>query len=357
MVSTVIREAHGNLLAADVDALVNTVNTVGVMGKGIALQFKRAYPEMFREYARAARAGELQTGQMHVWETHAATGPRFVINFPTKRHWRSPSKLEFVTSGLDDLARLIVAKEIKSIAVPPLGCGQGGLAWSTVRPLIERSLGGLDSEVWLYPPEGPPRASEMLDRRPRPALNPARAGMLAMMQAYREVTWDAPSVIEVQKLMYFLQVAGEDLRLTFDEGRYGPYSDRLRQVLADMEGHYLLGFGDGSCKVNEAEPLELIDDGGEQAVLLLADHAELSSRIARVLQLAEGFETPYGLELLASTHWVTTHRETATADPAMVIDHVQGWTARKRRLFAGAHIQAAWERLRDTGWLKQPVLS
>lgn len=355
MVTRVIREAHGNLLAADVDALVNTVNTVGVMGKGIALQFKRAYPEMFREYARAARAGELSTGRMQVWETDAATGPRFVINFPTKRHWRSPSSLEYVTSGLDDLARVIAHRGIRSIAVPPLGCGQGGLQWSTVRPLIEASLGGLDSVIWLYPPEGAPAARDMVERRPKPPLNLALASLLAMMHDYRAVTLEAPSVIEVQKLMYFLQEAGQDLKLTFERGRYGPYSDRLRQVLVEMEGHYLLGFGDGSARVSDAEPLQLIDDGGDEAAVILGDHLELSSRMARVLELAQGFETPYGLELLASTHWVSTHHEGAAEDPQLAIRVVREWTPRKKHLFQDAHVRDAWQRLHETGWLKAPA--
>ena len=116
-----IREVSGNLLTADVDALVNTVNTAGVMGKGIALQFKRAYPAMFAAYEKAARAGDLQPGRMHVWPTNQLDGPRYVINFPTKRHWRGASRIEDVASGLADLSRVIRELDIRSVAVPPLG--------------------------------------------------------------------------------------------------------------------------------------------------------------------------------------------------------------------------------------------
>lgn len=118
-----IRDMHGNLLADEADALVNTVNTVGVMGKGIALQFKRAYPEMFKAYARAAKDGTLETGRMHVWETGSLTGPRFIINFPTKRHWKAGSRIEDIDAGLTDLVRVVRDLGITSIALPPLGCG------------------------------------------------------------------------------------------------------------------------------------------------------------------------------------------------------------------------------------------
>ncbi len=150
-----ITESSGNLLEADADALVNTVNTVGVMGKGLALQFRRAYPEMFRDYARAAKAGEVRLGSMHVWPTDQLTGPRYVINFPTKGHWKSPSRLADVASGLDDLVAVIRALDLGSVALPPLGCGNGGLDWAVVAPLIRARLGDLkDVDIRLFPPAG-----------------------------------------------------------------------------------------------------------------------------------------------------------------------------------------------------------
>ena len=148
-----ITELSGDILAADVEALVNAVNTAGVMGKGLALQFKRAYPEMFADYARAAAAGELVPGRVHVWETGLPSSPRFVLNVPTKRHWRSPSSLEIVEAGLQDLARVVRERGIRSVAVPALGCGLGGLTWGEVRPRIETALAPLDDvDVLLFGP-------------------------------------------------------------------------------------------------------------------------------------------------------------------------------------------------------------
>lgn len=346
-----IREVSGNLLEAPVDALVNTVNTVGVMGKGIALQFRRAYPAMFDEYERAAQAGQIRPGKVQIWYTNAMQGPRFVINFPTKRHWRSPSRLDDISAGLDDLARVVRDLGIESIAVPPLGAGNGGLEWRAVWPLIEQKLSGLGIDVLVYPPKGTPEASAMPDRRPRPAMTPGRAALLAIMRAYLASTWDAPSLVEIQKLMYFLQVTGEPLRLRYVPGQYGPYADNLRHVLVQLEGHYILGFGDGSAKVREAEPLRLLTHELPEVDAELARHPDTKDRIARVLDLVKGFESPYGLELLASVHWAGSTDPATRADPTQAALAVRAWTDRRRRLFTPDHVAKAWQALDDHDWL------
>jgi O-acetyl-ADP-ribose deacetylase (regulator of RNase III) len=147
-----IERVRGNLLDADVDALVNAVNCVGVMGKGLAAQFKTKFPGVFRDYARACKAGDVQPGRMHVAETGHST-PRFVINFPTKRHWREPSRLEDIESGLQALGDEVKARRIRSIALPALGCGLGALAWDDVAPRIERTFAALkDVRALLFEP-------------------------------------------------------------------------------------------------------------------------------------------------------------------------------------------------------------
>ena len=146
-----------NLLQADVEALVNTVNTVGVMGKGIALQFKQAYPANFEAYRKAVALRDVQPGRMFVFETGLLTNPRIIVNFPTKRHWRGGSRIEDIDAGLQDLARGIVTRGIRSIAVPPLGCGNGGLNWGDVRPRILAALAPLSNvRALVFSPEGSP---------------------------------------------------------------------------------------------------------------------------------------------------------------------------------------------------------
>lgn len=143
----------GNLFESGADALVNTVNTVGVMGKGLALQFKKRYPKNFELYAEACRRGEVQTGKLFVTQEGDLLGSVWIINFPTKQHWKHPSRLEWVESGLADLRRVIEEHAIKSIAIPPLGCGLGGLDWPTVKALIEEALNDIVSvDVMVYEP-------------------------------------------------------------------------------------------------------------------------------------------------------------------------------------------------------------
>ena len=353
-----IRESHGNLLDAEADALVNTVNTVGVMGKGIALQFKRAFPENFKAYKRASDRGELKLGRMFVWDVGALVedGPRYIINFPTKKHWRSKSRLADIRSGLDDLVRQLKDLDIKSVAVPPLGCGHGGLRWSDVRPLIEEAFAALpEVTVLLYPPEGAPAAQDQPVRTDTPKMTPGRAALIGIMQRYLPFAL-AITAVDIQKVMYFMQEAGEPLRLNYAKGRYGPYADNLRHVLTSMEGHYIRGTGDGSAKALDAIPFEVLDAAKPAAEALLADQPDTSSRMDRVTRLIEGYESSYGLELLATVHWASARddegdRRTRPLALGDVESVVGSWNQRKERLFTPQHIAKAYGRLEDQGWL------
>lgn len=348
-----ISYAEGNLLRADVDALVNTVNTVGIMGKGIALQFKRAFPAMFKDYEQAARTHALALGRMHVWPTQSMTGPRFVINFPTKSHWKSRSKIGDIDRGLDDLIEVIRREGIRSVAVPPLGCGNGGLDWRDVEPLIVRKFSPLtDVDVIIYPPNGAPAAVDMPNAEATPDMTAGRAALIALMAGYETHALAMPSLIESQKLMYFLQEAGEPLRLEFTKHFYGPYADNLRHVLRVVEGHYVSGYGDGSTPVQEAEPLTVLPGALEEAQPVLRAHPETRQRIERVLELAAGFESAYGLELLATVHWVVREEPAHADDLDAVVDGVQRWSSRKGRMFSRDHIVTAWQALRDRGWIR-----
>ncbi|WP_337060086.1 type II toxin-antitoxin system antitoxin DNA ADP-ribosyl glycohydrolase DarG [Kineococcus sp. G2] len=344
-----ITVTSGNLLTQDVDALVNTVNTVGVMGKGIALQFKRAWPEMFTAYAVACERGEVQPGRMHVWETGALTGPRFIINFPTKRHWKDRSRLEDVRSGLTDLVRVVDEHGITSIAVPPLGCGNGGLAWRDVEPLIAGALSPVADrvDVRVFAPAGAPPAAEQVHRERAPQLTPGRAALLALMSFYEQLTFEPPTPVEVQKLAYFLQNAGEPLRLHFVQHRYGPYADDLRKSLRAMEGHYISGFGDGSARVDEAEPIRVRPETAPVLADYLAEHPETERRIHEVLAAIEGFESTYGLELLATVHWLLQHDEAAAGSWGDAHAKVRAWSPRKASLFTPPHVETAWRAVKE----------
>lgn len=346
-----IIEAHGNLLGAPVEALVNTVNTEGVMGKGIALQFKNAYPGMFKDYAAAAKRGEVELGQMNVWPTQALDGPQYIINFPTKAHWRAKSRLKDIDSGLQALIRVVRDLGISSIAIPPLGCGNGGLNWTDVEPRIRAAFNTLpEVDVQVFPPGDTPAAGEMRVNTPKPKWTTGRAALVGIIDRYTRQAFNAPSLIETQKLMYFMQIAGEPLRLDFQANRYGPYADNLRHVLAQIEGHYLTGYGDGSANVLDAVPLALVDGATGEAEVLLTEHPETKSRMEQVLELAEGFESAYGMELLATVHWIATRAPGGTSDEA-VAAKVAEWSLRKARMFTPKHVETALIALRSHDWL------
>ena len=344
-----IKLTHGDLLKQDdVDAIVNTVNCVGVMGKGIALQFKNKWPENFSAYAAACKAKEVRPGRMFVFDSGGLVKPNFIINFPTKDHWRSASKVEFIREGLVDLVEHIRRLGVRSIAMPPLGCGNGGLDWSDVRPMIECALAMVpDVDVRLFEPAGTPSPKTMEVRTKRPRMTAGRAAIVKVLDTYRELNYGL-SKIEVQKLAYFLQEAGGPLNLPFVKHQYGPYSDTLRHALYTMEGHFIRGLGDG---VVEAE-IEPTEDALAEAEAFIAEqsHVALADQVSRVARLIEGYQSPYGMELLASVHWVATHEAgVKSIDDAIAAIHA--WNDRKRQLMKQEHIGAAWRRLKHDGWL------
>ena len=236
------------------------------------------------------------------------------------------------------------------MAVPPLGCGNGGLDWADVEPRIVRALHPLADtvDIRIFAPAGAPAATDQPNREPTPRLTPARAALLALMREYQRITFEPPTLIEVQKLAYFLQANGEPLRL-FEPATYGPYADDLRKALRAMEGHYTSGFGDGSAAVTDAEPIRVRPEISDELDQYIAAYPETAARIQSVLNEIEGFESAYGLELLATVHWVMTHDPTAAADSRETHQRVRRWSPRKSSLFTQPHVDSAWQVVRERG--------
>ena len=343
-----IELTQGNLLEADAEALVNTVNCEGYMGKGIALQFKQAYPENFRAYERACHAHEVQPGRMFTVATGQMVNPKYIINFPTKRHWRGASRIEDIRAGLKALVQEVKRLGIQSIAVPPLGCGNGWLNWWEVRPMIEQALQAVpDVRVLLFEPRGAPDAKAMPVRTQRPKMTPGRALVIKLMQGYAALGYSR-TLLEIQKLAYFLQEAGEPLRLRYEAGLYGPYAANLNKVLERIEGHFIRGYGDSQTPETE---IELLPDAIEEAEAFLAGRQDSSARLQRVADLIDGFETPYGMELLSTVHWVARHQKPSATNADEAVAAVHAWSDRKRQMFKSDHIRVAWQRLQKQGWL------
>ena len=350
-----IRFIRGNLLDAEAEAVVNTVNTVGVMGKGIALQFKEAFPDNFRAYKAACKSGDVRVGQMFVTSNETLTHPKWIINFPTKKHWRHPTKIEWVHEGLRDLQRVIVDKGIRSIAIPPLGCGNGGLDWERVRPIIESMLSGLAGvEVVVYEPTT--AYQNQAKRVGSEGLTPARAMIAEMVRRYWILGIEC-CLLEVQKLAWFLErsirALGLDdaLRLKFGANRYGPYSDRLRHLLDGLDGSYL------HCerRLSDARPTDLIwfDEARRDQVnqyMTKGDGKPYREALERTARLVDGFESPLGLELLATVDWLIARQDVAPSIEA-IKDGLRRWpggtqaASRKQRLFDDRLIDLALRRL------------
>ncbi len=338
-----MRFVKGNLLDAKVEALVNTVNTVGVMGKGIALMFKEAFPANFRAYEEACKGKQVRIGRMFVTENRTFEGPRWIINFPTKKHWRQPSKLEWIVEGLKDLRRVIQENDIRSIALPPLGSGNGGLDWREVRPEIERDLGDLgDVEIDIYEPIA--KYQNVAKRTGVEELTPARVLMAEMIRRYWVLGIEC-TYLEVQKLGWFLERTihslgvDDPLKLQFKADKYGPYSDRLRHLLNALDGTYL------HCdkRLSDAGPADTIwfdEERREHVDLFLQQEA--SKPLNHVLDLTakriDGFESPLGMELLATVDWLIK-REDAEPTLSGIKSGLLNWPAgrdaaeRKLRLF------------------------
>lgn len=341
-----IKFTTGDLLKADADALVNTVNCVGVMGRGIALQFKKQFPNNFKAYKAACDREEVQPGKMFIFERRELVGPRYIINFPTKRHWKGKSRIEDVDSGLKALAEDIRSLGIRSVAIPPLGSGLGGLNWVEVRTRIEEALGDLpDVQIIVFEPNGAP---EMVKSRDVPNMTSGRAALVTLMDRYLRGLMDPfVSLLEVHKLMYFMQAAGEPLKLRYAKAQYGPYAENLRHVLSAVEGHLISGYRDGGDAPDKL--LELVPGAIGDAKALLSDKPDVLDRFQRVADLVEGFETPFGLELLATVHWVATQERATTVED--LVEKIHDWNDRKRQ-FSPRQIGIAFDTLNRKGWLK-----
>ena len=349
-----IEYTQGNLLEADAEALVNTVNTVGVMGKGIALMFKERFARNMDVYAKACKAKQVQVGKMFVTETGELMGPKWVVNFPTKKHWRHPSKLEWITEGLEDLRRFIVDEHVESIAIPPLGSGNGGLDWQVVRAEIERYLGDLEGvRILVYEPTD--KYQNVAKKKGVQKLTPPRALIAELVRRYWVLGMEC-SLLEIQKLAWFLErvIEGQDVENTLDlrfvANNYGPYADRLRHLLDGLDGSYL----QSEKRISDSDPLDVIwfDENQRERVqaFLGSDARDYLPALEKTSAIIDGFESPFGMELLATVDWLIA-REGCEPTAEAIEQGIRRWPAgtrwadRKARLFDRRSIGIALERL------------
>lgn len=336
-----IHYVKGDLLESEAEALVNTVNTVGVMGKGIALQFRETFPENYRVYREACKNKSFQVGEILVTEDdNLISGHKIIMNFPTKAHWRMPSEYSYIESGLTALKKEIAQRHVKSIAIPPLGSNNGGLDWTRVKVMIENALKELDCDVYLYEP-----TKTIMERmkNERGALTPARA-MLLMMFGDMIANGEFASIFAAEKLIYFMQrFGGKDLfRIDFKPYYYGPYSGgKIAHVLYRMNGSYIKGMGGMANKPFDF--IWLVDDAENAAKKFLAESGEsrYEEICRKTMAFLRGYYGNYSLELLSSvdyllenvdtlTHWRQDKEENVIN---VLEDEMQKWSRRKEQMF------------------------
>jgi O-acetyl-ADP-ribose deacetylase (regulator of RNase III) len=337
----------GNLLETNAHAIVNTVNTVGIMGKGIALQFKERFPMNFKIYADLCKKGQVQIGRMLVVRENYLHGEKIIINFPTKTEWYKKSRYNYIEDGLKDLVKVIDEYEIKSIAIPPLGCGNGGLQWEKVRLLLEKYLNGLKIDITVYEPND--AVKEILQNeavRKEYGLTDARAMLLYALFQYERLG-EVATVFAANKLAYFLQKSGEPLRLQFVPYVYGPYAQAIEKVLYALNGKYLKGMEQMSIK--PFEPLKLNYDRLPEVNSYVEKNLsqEQKGRLKNLFKVIEGFESSLSLEILASTHYLKSSDPEITED--QLFSKIQDWNPRKRNIIKKEYINIALNHLQNYG--------
>lgn len=340
----------GNLLTSNTQAIVNTVNTVGVMGKGIALQFKERFPQNFKAYAAACKRGEVKTGEMFVFTETDLHGEKIIINFPTKQEWFRKSQYSWIEEGLKDLVRVIEEMDIKSISLPPLGCGNGGLKWEKVKLLLNNHLGNLiNTEVIVYEPNE--KIKEILQKenaktKKEIKLTPARAMLLYALFKY-EKYGEYSTVFTANKLAYFLQESGENLKLKFEPYTYGPYAQAVEKVLYALNGKYLKGLEQMEAK--PFEPLALNYGRFEEIKEYVNTrlNEDQKERLKGLFQAIEGFESTLSLEILSSVHFITAKNPKIQKEE--IVSKIKSWNKRKSDLITAEYVDIAYEHLEEYG--------
>lgn len=351
----------GNLLDADVDAVVNTVNTVGVMGKGIALMFKEAFPKNFEEYEAACKSKDVVLGQMFVTEREELFGPKWIINFPTKGHWRYPSKIKWIEDGLDDLTSVIERNGIHSIAIPPLGAGNGGLNWLDVKSLIESRLGELEGvRVVVYEPTS--KYQNVAKRQGVEKLTPPRGLIAELVRQYSIIGIEC-TLLEVQKLGYLLERQISRMGITpmdfqFSPNKFGPYSDRLKHMLNALDGSYL----QSDKRLSDSSPFDVIRfdysrSDKVKAYLTSSEVKPYHKALEATCSLIDGFESPLSMELLSTVDWLVSECD-VTPDVDSVRESLKKWPAgdeageRKYGLFDERLVGIALEALKSSNLIE-----
>ncbi len=341
-----LKFTSGDMFESQSEAIVNTVNCVGVMGKGVALEFKRRWPDNFKQYKKLCAAKKLTPGLVFIYQRADLLdddNPKFIINFPTKNHWREKSKLHYIEDGLDNLIPQLEFFGIKSVSMPPLGCGNGGLEWSDVREVIERKLSTVNNvDFLIYGPKAAEITPEYAIKDHK--MTRERAILIKTIGEFEKYFGGHLTRISLQKIVYFLQVMGLNYRAEFAKFDHGPYAEELKTVFRALEDQgYIEGY--------ETEEITATNGAFAEAEEYLVNHGNQDSEeiVDRLALLIEGFESPYGMELLSSVHFLVDREKQSSVEE--VVGSIKAWNDDKSNKFPPETIKIAFSRLQEDNFV------
>jgi O-acetyl-ADP-ribose deacetylase (regulator of RNase III) len=321
-----IRFSKGNIFEAQTDAIVNTVNLVGVMGKGLALQFKERFKNNFLIYKQACSNRTIGIGNSLVVAEQWLGKPILIINFPTKVHWRNPSEYSYIEQGLDNLRQLITRYNVQSIAIPPLGAGNGGLDWNIVKQMISAKLSDINCDIVVFEP-----GYSAVSTTGSAKLTPARALLVYMLRKMQCEGFDATAFAAV-KLIYFMQRFGarDIFKLDFQPYIYGPYCDKVRHLLHAIDGTFIRGFADMSKR--PFEPFDTNHNRLHEVNEMVEQDPTLSAIAKRTCDFLNDNWDDFSLELLSTVDYLMMQNPAASVDE--IYNRLCAWNDRKKRIFA-----------------------
>ena len=352
-----VRILEGDLLKSNMHALVNTVNTVGIMGKGVALAFKKRYPDMYLDYVKRCDRGEVRLGEPYLYRAN----DHVIVNFPTKQHWRSVSRLSDIEAGLDYLERYYKEWQIKSLAVPPLGCGNGQLEWRVVGPILLRHLKRLDIPIELYAPHGSTLLSEIQldlldqagaqDSEQQWRLEPWLVAIAETVRRLESLRYHWPvGRTMLQKIVYFATAVGLPTGLEFQRASFGPFAPDLKAAVGRLQNNGILTEHQRGRMI-EVRTSSAFDD----ARMSYSDQLDKwSDLIDQLVDLVARFDTTRA-EIATTVHYASQDlRNQLGRKPtvAEVLDYVEDWKRRRNPRLERTEILRAVVSLGTQGWLQ-----
>lgn len=326
----------GNILNSDVDCLVNTVNCEGYMGKGIAYQFKQAFPDNYKAYVEACRKGQMRIGSVFIYSEDGKT----IVNFPTKDKWRNNSKIEYIQEGLENLVDKLTLVKPASVAIPPLGCGNGGLQWHDVKGLIEEYLSPVpDIKFIVYEPSNYYKA----DIKTAPKLNLSH--LVLMQLKFNLVKFDK---IRLQKCAYFFNIFSGQTYFSFERAKYGPYAHSI-DILSKQIKEYQSFYNIDTSKAYELAHKELVSES-------IANKLEqYRIFIIKSSSIVNNVKSQKDLEVLASvSRVIEEHKE---IDEIGINNEIKHWSERKKEMMSGKEIKNALNELLNYNIIQQTVMN